>query len=214
MSSNPPRHRPAQWPLLVAVAGAVALSVWFVRRDALNYLSLDPQRFTPYYWPRRYALLLHIAGGMLALACGVVQFYLGLSGRTGPLHRRVGRLYLAGVGAGIAGVCYLVPTFPDPIDMLYSTGLIGLAIAWAVTTTMGYRCIRRGERLQHRAWMLRSDLVTFAFVLLRLIQDALMGLGLDEPRSVAAAAWLCWTIPLLLAEPLIRGRRLGPAAAR
>lgn len=193
MSSNTLRRRPAPWPLLAAVAGAAALSVWFVHRDALTYLSLDPQRFTPYYWPRRYALLLHIGGGMLALACGVVQFYLGLSGRTGRLHRSVGRLYLAGVGAGLAGVCYLVPTFPDPIDMLYSTGLIGLAISWAVTTAMGYRSIRRGDRLQHRAWMLRSYLVTFAFVLLRVIQDGLMGLGLDEERSVALAAWLCWT---------------------
>ncbi|MBV9695725.1 MAG: DUF2306 domain-containing protein [Gammaproteobacteria bacterium] len=208
MSYNAARAaRPAQWPLLLAVTAAACLSIWFVRRDALNYLSLDPQRFTPYYWSRRYALLLHIGGGMLALAAGLAQFYLGLSGRTARLHRLLGRTYLVGVGAGIVGVCYLVPTFPEPIDWVYSSGLVGLAISWAVTTALGYRHIRRGSRAGHRAWMLRSYLVTFGFVILRVIQDILMGFGLDTEHSVALAAWLSWTVPLLLAEPLLRAQR-------
>jgi hypothetical protein len=65
--------------------------------------------------------------------------------------------------------------------------------------------VRRGDFAEHRAWMLRSYVVTFGFVSLRVIQNVIMGMEwADEDTSVAIAAWLCWLVPLAIAEPLIR----------
>jgi uncharacterized membrane protein len=190
--------------LLTAAAGIG----WFVRRDAVPFLTLDPEQFTPYYWPRRQSLLLHIGGGFLALTTGLVQVLLGLTGRTRRAHRWLGRLYLAAVASAALSALYLVTTIPLSA---YSTGLLGLALCWLVTGSMGYRAVRRGDLAEHRAWMLRSYVVTFGFVSLRVIQNIIMGMGwADEDTSVAIAAWLCWLVPLVIAEPLIRAQRLAP----
>jgi hypothetical protein len=55
--------------------------------------------------------------------------------------------------------------------------------------------------------MIRSYVVTFGFVTLRVIQAALMAAGIaNEDDSVAVAAWLCWTVPLALTEVLLHRR--------
>ena len=195
------------WLLLCAVLCAALFSFWFLRRDAANYLALNLENYTPYYWPRRYGLLLHIGGGTVALLTGLIQVYLGLSGRTKALHRRIGRLYVCGVAAGALGACYLAASFPPPRDVLYCSGLFGLGITWVLTTSMAYAFVRRGNLFQHRAWMLRSYVATFGFVTLRVVEACLMSVGVSEDTSVGIAAWLCWTVPLLIAEPLIRSPR-------
>ncbi len=193
--------------LLAAAAGIG----WFVRRDALDFVTLDPQKFTPYYWPRRHPLLLHIGGGFVALTAGLVQVLLGLTGRTQRAHRWLGRLYLIAVMLAAFAALYLVTTIPLSG---YSTGLLGLALCWVVTSSMGYRAVRRGALADHRAWMLRSYVVTFGFVSLRVIQNIIMGMGwADEDTSVAIAAWLCWLVPLAIAEPLIRARLVNSLKA-
>jgi uncharacterized membrane protein len=189
----------------LAFLAAAAGIGWFVRRDALTYATLDPDKLTDYYWPRRYPLWLHIGGGFLALTAGLTQVALGLSGRTRGLHRWLGRLYLLPVTAAVLAAFYLISSIPLS---MYSAGLLGLALCWAVTSSMGYRAARRGAFAEHRDWMLRSYVVTFGFVSLRLIQNAIMGFGwAGEDASVAIAAWLCWLVPLVIAEPLIRGQR-------
>ena len=191
------------------------LAIWFIHRDATAFMTLSPASFTPYYWPRRYGLLLHICGGTLAIIVGLVQIWLGLTGRTRALHRNFGRLYVLAVSVGSAGAFYMAATFPPPPAPSYASGLWGLGIAWGTTTWMGYRAARRGDFAAHRSWMIRSYVVTFGFVMLRLIQDALMALGLaNEDDSVAVAAWLCWTVPLALTEVVFRWPRLTGAPAR
>ncbi|MFX9101200.1 DUF2306 domain-containing protein, partial [Acinetobacter baumannii] len=62
-----------------------------------------------------------------------------------------------------AGAIYLAVTI-DPQYFAYSAGLLGLAGAWLVTTSMALWSIHRRAIEQHREWMLRSYVVTFAFV--------------------------------------------------
>jgi uncharacterized membrane protein len=188
-----------------ALLVGLALALWFLNRDATQYLTLKPANFTPYYWPRRYGLLLHITGGFFALMVGLVQIWLGLTGRTKRLHRSLGRLYVLGVILGSAGAFYMATTFPPPLAAVYASGLWGLGIAWVITTSRAYIAVRRGDYAAHRAWMIRSYVVTFGFVTLRVIQAALMAAGIaNEDDSVAVAAWLCWTVPLALTEVLLR----------
>jgi hypothetical protein len=62
--------------------------------------------------------------------------------------------------------------------------------------------------------MIRSYVVTYGFVVFRVIQDSKL-LESFKVESLALSAWLCWTIPLLFAEMALQWRRtVGPARAR
>ena len=209
MATIASRAVPSRWPLLgmLGVALAAALLFWVVA--ALPYLSLDQSHFGlggPALWPRRYQLLVHIAGGTLALFIGPVQLWLGETRSKLAWHRALGNVYLVGVSVGAAGAYYLALTTPS--GWLYASGLVGLAVAWTVTTGMAYLAIRARAIEQHREWMIRSFVVTLAFVLFRAMATGLdmAGFGFDE--SASFSAWACWAVPLLLLEPWLQWRKL------
>ena len=128
------RSRTARWPLLGMVGGAalVALAFWFIA--AAPYLRWDPTQFGDAFWPRRYGLLVHIAGGSIALLVGPVQLWLGETRSALSWHRTIGTLYLLGVGVGSAGAYYLA--LSTTVGWPYSAGLFMLATAWIITTGM------------------------------------------------------------------------------
>ncbi len=190
--------------VLVMLAGAM---LWFIDHNALRYTSYDAATYGE-FWPRRLGLVPHIFGGMLAALVGLVQLWLGLRGRTGAWHRRLGRVYLAGVAVGSTGAFYLALTI-DHQYFAYAAGLFGLACAWVVTTSMALYSIRNRAIEQHREWMLRSYVVTFAFVTFRLVEKLLLPLNITTPMELdTMLAFACWSVPLLLAEPLIQLRRM------
>jgi hypothetical protein len=63
--------------------------------------------------------------------------------------------------------------------------------------------------------MIRSYVVTFGFVIFRVVAEALnaSGLGTFNDR-IAVGSWSCWAVPLLLTELIIQGRRLLRAPRR
>jgi len=96
---------------------------------------------------------------------------------------------------------------------VYASGLFGLALAWTLTTAMAYVAIRGRVIEQHREWMIRSYVVTLAFVFFRLFVALLEGLDIGEPlERYKAAAWICWVVPLLITELLLQARKLRPSA--
>jgi uncharacterized membrane protein len=192
--------------LLVSFLGALALlAFWFIRRSALPYFELSEAHYGPYFWPRRWWLVLHIAGGVTALTVGLVQLWLGLSNRIAALHRALGKLYVAVIAIGSMGGFYLALTIPG--NAPYAAGLFFLCVAWVITTSMAVFAIRRRKVLQHREWMMRSYAVTFAFVTFRFGVDALTSQGLPPGEAQAVMAWACWALPLLLLEPLLQFRK-------
>ncbi len=190
--------------VLLVLAGAM---FWFIDHSALRYTTFDAGTYGE-FWPRRLGLVPHIFGGVLAAVSGLVQLWLGLTGRTGFLHRRLGRVYLAGVTVGSASAFYLALTI-DHQDFAYAAGLFGLACAWVITTSMALYSVRNRALEQHREWMIRSYVVTFAFVTFRLVEKLLMPLNIAAPMEVdTMLAFACWSVPLLLSEPLIQWRRM------
>jgi uncharacterized membrane protein YozB (DUF420 family) len=201
----PPRSMP--WGLLVLLACLAALGAWFFAHSVLLYTHYDPKAYGD-FWPRRFGLLLHITGGTTALTVGLIQVWLGLTGRTRGKHPVLGRVYVLGVLLGSAGAYYLALTLA-PKYVVYGLGLFMLATAWLITTGMAILAIRRHDYEQHREWMLRSYIVTFAFVTFRLVDQWLGDLHLASPDDIdMITAWACWSIPLLLAEPLLQWRRM------
>jgi uncharacterized membrane protein YozB (DUF420 family) len=195
--------------LIIVLTVLAAGLLWFVS-DKIHYLThYSLASYTDYYWPRRAGLLPHLLGGSLAIVAGLVQIWLGLTGRVSTLHRSLGKVYAIGVLIGSVGGVYMALTIPLGYRP-YAAGLIGLDVAWIVTTSMALYAIHLRNIEQHRDWMLRSYTVTFAFVTFRL--GALwvhrwLGLVDDDPVADSidtAVAWACWALPLLLAEPLIQ----------
>src|SRR5262249_4058340 len=124
---------------------------------------------------------------------------------------KIGTLYLIGVTVGTVAAFYLALT--TPLGWIFASGLFTLAIAWTITTGMAYVAIRRRAIEQHREWMIRSYVVTLAFVVFRAV---VAGLTIAEvgslPERLALAAWLCWAVPLLVLEPFLQLKRLRRAA--
>lgn len=193
--------------LLIALGlGALALfAAWFINRSALPYFGFSEAHYGPYFWPRRWWLVMHIAGGVTALTVGLVQLWLGLTNRTAALHRALGKLYVGVIAVGSIAGFYLAATIPG--NPPYAAGLFFLCVAWVVTTSMAVFAIRRRNVPQHREWMMRSYAVTFAFVTFRFGVDMLISQGLQPGDAQAIMAWACWALPLLLLEPLLQLRK-------
>lgn len=208
--SSPVTHR---WPLLamLGIAAVAALAFWIIA--AMPYLRWDPAQFGDTYWPRRYGLLAHIAGGSIALLVGPLQLWLGETRSKLSWHRTLGTLYLLGVAVGAAAAYYLALT--TPLGWIFGAGLFGLALAWSATTGMAYLAIRRRAIDQHREWMIRSYVVTLAFVVFRAIVAGLSILSVGSVGDrLALASWACWAVPLILLEPCLQWRKVRRSEPR
>lgn len=191
---------------------------------ASRYLAFDPSTYFPQqravYVDRQLVLGLHVAGGMTALLIGPFQLARRLRTRHVRLHRAMGLGYVAGVAAASAsGLALATTAHGGPVAGL---GFAGLAVSWAVTTSLAVRAVLLHDYTQHRRWMVRSFALTFAAVTLRLYLGVagVLGLGLDT--SYVVIAWLCWVPNLLLATwftrvaatPAVSPRPPGPGGAR
>ena len=202
------RRSPRNWYIALLV-GLALLALWFVVKRAFPYLGLDPDLYGPYFWPRRWELVLHVAGGSVALLTGLVQLWLGLTNRTGRPHRALGRVYVGAIAIGsLAGFCLALTIRGNPP---YGSGLFFLCVAWVITTAMAVFAIRRRDVARHREWMVRSYAVPFAFVTFRIGVDALIARGMAPADAQGIMAWACWAVPLLVLEPAIdRWRAANP----
>jgi len=196
--------RRASWPLAAFLAVAGVAAIVFVAAAAIPYY-LSSTYGPPEYAPRKGWLMLHITGGIVAILTGPVQLWLGLEARGMTWHRRMGMAYMAAVGAGAVGGYYMA--FNTDFGWLFGASLAGLATAWVTTTAMAFWAIKKSLVEQHKEWMIRSYVVTFAFVIFRVVQPLLQNVG-TITEQLAAAGWLCWTIPLLTTELVLQGRKI------
>jgi uncharacterized membrane protein len=206
--------RPARpWGIAAALCILAAAALWFIQQAARQYSVYDAASYGD-LWSRRTGFLPHMAGGLIAISTGLIQLWLGLTHRTGSLHRNLGRVYLGGVAVGSAGAFYLALTI-ERRYFAYAAGLFMLGTAWVLTTGMAYAAIRKRAIERHREWMLRSYTVTFAFVLFRLVDQLLIHWHVAPDDQIdAMTAWACWSVPLLLVEPLLQFRRTRLGASR
>ena len=215
LDPHTPGNRPGR-ATAAAIGVVMLVAVFFVVVAALPYFTflfndtpgayVAEQQFQLYF-PKRGWLLLHIAGGMIALLAGPVQLWLGLSDRRMDLHRRLGLAYITGVAIGVIGAVALA--VQTDLGWVFGAGLLGLSLAWVVTTALAFAAIRKSLVEQHREWMLRSYVVTFAFVIFRVGDLTMLGLGLGDPlQNLTFMAWAAWAVPLVLTEAVIQGKKI------
>lgn len=197
------RARPLVWLGWLAVLAGLA---YFVSK-ATRYFIVTPESYGN-AWPQVSWLLPHIICGVVAAILGPLQFWPKIRRDYLPFHRIAGRLYVVVVlGGSVASLGLSLRM--NPANAAYAAGLIGLAAAWILTTSMAFVAIRRKNLAQHRQWMIRSYVVTFAFVTFRLLDELLSHRGLvPEHEFYSIVAWACWAIPLLLTEAILQSAEI------
>lgn len=185
---------------------ATIVSLWCIDNFALYYLTTASERFG-IYRDRHQWLLAHVAGGIVALMLGPPQLWLGSHHRHMLLHRFLGVGYVMSVGTSCTAAFYLA--FKTDFGWVLGIGLTGMATAWMISTTFAVAAICMGNAEQHREWMIRSCVVTFGFVFYRFLAGAfeLARIG-NLTEQLTAASWLSWSIPLVITEAFIQGRKI------
>lgn len=180
----------------------------FVITDALPYFGFDKENFGN-YWDYKWPLIGHISGGLLALAIGPFQFSKAFRNRYMTTHRWMGRIYLTAILIGTISSTYLAWTSAYRVNFSWAFGLQGLAFAWITTASMAYISVMRGRINQHKEWMIRSYVVTFAFVTFRWLQNTQLAhelMSKFEERG-PTIIWVSWTIPLLITEVVLNWKK-------
>lgn len=157
---------------------------------------------------RKLAFFAHITLGPLALVLTPFQFSTRLRAARPKLHRWMGRIY--GLAILLAGTGGLLMAINTQAGTMASLGFAGLALAWLSTTAIAiWYAVNRRIGL-HQRWIMRSAALTLSAVTLRLWLP-LMGATIGFEVGYPYVAWLCWVPNLLVAEWLLRRRRVRAA---
>jgi Predicted membrane protein (DUF2306) len=212
---------PKSWPVAKRVttmfrrlfwSSVVLLAVYFFFKVAFHYFFINQQSYGR-YWSVKGWLLLHICGGTLALFLGPLQFWTGLRRNYLRFHRWTGRLYLLGVAVGGTGAIYL--SLNSPVSQAFGISLLTLTLVWWVSSAMALVAILRRQVAIHREWVTRSYVLTFAFVIGRILLDSPFLTGMGNPKDrLVTIIWLCWTVPLFLTEVFLQLKRFASTSIK
>jgi len=186
---------------------AISLIVlYFVIDRVIPYANMDIEQYGNYYWPQRWWLIGHILGAMIAILIGPFQFSTTFRIRYLKLHRNLGKVYIISIILGSLSAFYMSIIVSPQVNIAWSISLFFLALVWLVAVLMAYRMIRLKRIPQHREWMIRSYVITFAFVLFRVLEESTLAETLMktfEERG-PTCIWLSWAIPLFFTEVILQ----------
>lgn len=193
--------------LIILAIASIAMALF-----AFTYLSFNPDHglladkepLIKAQWLWNAAFYIHVMGGIVAIVVGPWQFFKKFRERSWWRHRLLGRIYVYAILIA-SPLGFYTALFANE-GFWSQAGFAMLAVAWFITTYIGYRFIRRKNQYQHERWMIRSFAVTFAAVSFRfwLGIEYLMGIPFDT--SYILNTWLCWIGNLAIAELIIRLR--------
>jgi uncharacterized membrane protein len=213
----PPTAHPAlmRGLKMIVVAGVAWFGLSFFFKDAVPYVvDFSSDQFGR-FWEFRWWLIFHLAGGSVALIAGPFQFSSGLRRKNMKLHRGLGKAYLVAIAVGSAAALYM--GFTSALAAAgagYAFALIMLAVAWITTSGMALVMIKRRMIDLHKEWMIRSYVVTFAFVTFRWLFEMPTMETLLGDDMLITLMWASWTIPLGVTEVVLQLRRSGKAVKR
>jgi len=178
-------------------AALLAASGFFIFNSA-HLFSAAPAALGKYQ-PVKWLLWLHIGFGAVTLLTGPFLLWNGFRNRYLRLHRQLGLAYVAAVAtSGLCAVA-LSATTAYQVNRPYAFSLHVWVAVWLLSTGFAFFAIKQGKIQLHREWMVRSYLVTFAFVLSAslLKVPAVQRFGSFEEIS-PSLFWVSWAVPLFL----------------
>lgn len=201
-------QKPKSYLTLAMVLFLFLFAGRFIVKDALSYFGLDKETFGG-YWDFKWPLIGHISGGLLALIIGPFQFWKTFRNKFMMTHRWMGRIYLTAILIGTISSTYLAWTSAFRVNFSWAFALQSLAFAWIATAAMAYVSVMRRRILQHKEWMIRSYVVSFAFVTFRWLNELTVVKNLMPQFAERGPTiiWLSWTIPLLITEIVLSWKK-------
>ncbi len=183
----------------------VTFTTWTFMHGADHFLKLTPEALGKYY-DFKWILIAHITAGGGALILGIIQFWKKLRTYSWKLHRIIGFLYLLAIL--VSSFCAVVLAFTTAYELntSYAISAQVWAIVWISCTVLAYYYILKKKFLLHQEWMIRSYIVTFAFVITGLIIKTAFFKSLGNFEDTAP--WLFtlgWFVPLFIYEVIKRG---------
>jgi uncharacterized membrane protein len=154
-------------------------------------------------------VILHIVGAAVYALLGALQFVSRLWRRGTGWHRWAGRVLVPfGLVVGLSGLWMTLfyPRSEGASDLLYGLRLF-FGSGMVLSIVLGFIEIRRGNILQHRAWMTRAYAIGLGAgtqVLTGMIGALLFGKANEFENALLMGA--AWVINLAVAEWSIRKR--------
>lgn len=207
-------RRAGKWLWRLGVGLFFLLAV-ILAANTLFYLNFDPTykflRFkqdaiaSGWYLPAYYS---HVLLGGIILVAGFFQFNVWLRNHKRNLHRALGYVYIMGILIFVAPGGMVMSFFVGRGTWVELSFVVQCSL-WFWFTAMSLNKIRQRNITAHEEWVIRSYALTLAAITLRIYIFIFSAwTNLDEASSYATLAWLSWVPNLLIAECLIRQRRV------
>jgi uncharacterized membrane protein len=198
---------------LIALSAIPLLAAGIRLAELIGDGQITPQNARFFAAP--LPVVLHVTSAALYLVVGAFQFVPALRRRRPGWHRRAGRvLVVSGLVAALSAL-WMTQFYPRPEgdgDLLYAFRLV-FGSTMVVSIVLGFAAIRRREIARHRAWMMRGYAVGLGAgtqALLFIVGELTIGPPGEVPRALLMGAG--WTINLVIAEWIIRGRPMSLAS--
>jgi hypothetical protein len=193
--------------MLLLWLGIIYLT-WYFMHGADHFLQLT-QAAMGKYFPVKYLLILHITAGGGALISGPPQFIKALMFYSPKIHRTLGYLYLLAVLASSFTALILSFTTAYEVNWPYAFSLQIWVSVWISATFIAFKAAVKKQFLLHKQWMVRSYMVTIAFVLSALILKLPVVAKIGNMGEISPSIfWFAWSVPLYIYQVILSRKRL------
>lgn len=192
-------------PLFIWVV--IIFLTWLFMHGADHFLLLTPEALGKYF-KLKWVLIAHITAGGGALVLGFVQFWPKLRNFSWKLHRIIGFLYLLAILLSSSCAVILAFTTAYEINWAYAFSLQVWVTVWISATAIAYYAIIKRNVNLHKEWMVRSYIVTLAFIIsgLAIKIPYVQNLGTFADIS-PSFFWMGWSVPLYVYQIVLSSKK-------
>lgn len=177
-------------------------SLYFFMDNVIAYFyGYRSRMFGNSFFNNQVWVIMHMAGGSMALLLGPLQFWPFLRKRYMALHRLTGKIYMFGVlliAISAFRLSLISTCVPCRISLFLLTVFVTLSTAFA------WKAILAGNTKAHRLMMVRSYICVLAFVAVRIDDvlplDFLFGTIRDPTFRRVVNEYFFSFVPLVIAE--------------
>jgi uncharacterized membrane protein len=187
-----------------ATSRSQAKLVFFVVFFALTVVAVydkDARVFDPaspialHFAPAKWYLVVHAFFGVIAMAVAAFQFSNRLRARYLEVHRVLGYVYVTSVFLSAPFAVVVALKIPKSFSLVAANCM--QSFGWVVTTAIALYCVRTGNLVQHRRWMIRSYPFAMVFTAARTLR-IFLPVARFGPTGGEAILWICSALSAFL----------------
>ena len=186
---------------IIAGLSIITLSVFFLG-NAAHFFKLTREDLGKYF-DIKWVLLLHIAGGGIALLTGPLQLWDRFRAKRWKLHRVLGWVYCGAIAVSSTCAIYLSATTAYQVNWAYAFSLQVWVGVWILSSHIALMAAVRKKFVLHKEWMIRSYIATLAFVVSASLLQLPVVRRLGDFADISPSFfWLGWAVPMYLYDVL------------